>query len=128
MVFRFARPRENFKHRPPGTLKMAALQRSRYTAVGYVSLTVAAYLPKSGSREGELCGGGGGELENCFRKDFPRSKSFNNLEAIVPTLNCSASRFQLSRGGVESFPREIESKTVLIVGPRHANISAHPGR
>lgn len=78
MVFRFARRRENFKHRPPGTLKMAALQRSRYTAVGYVSLTVAAYLPKSGSREGELCGGGRG-VGKLFPKGFSAVQEFQQL-------------------------------------------------
>lgn len=42
----------SFARRPPGTLKMAALQRSRYNSRWIRSLTVAAYLRKSGSREG----------------------------------------------------------------------------
>lgn len=100
-----------FRRDSPGTrARVAALQRSRYIAVGYILFTVAAYLPESGSKQR---GWGEEELENCFRKDFPRSKSFNNLEAIVPTLNCSASRIPAFNRGLKGFPREIESKPGL---------------
>lgn len=111
MVFRFARRRENFKHRPPGTLKMAALQRSRYTAVGYVSLTVAAYLPKSGSREGELCGGGGeGSWKTVSERIFRGPRVSTTWKQLCPPLIARPRDSSFHEVGLKAFPGKLNRK------------------